>query len=225
MTPNIPKYSRLSAKFWNDERASQWPDQMKLAALYFLSCRHRTLEGLFLLPAQYAAADLGWSVKRVNQALAFLEQEQFLRFDRQISLLLLRNALKYQRPESSNVCKGAIRRILGLPKSPLIHEFVELARRHSAGEDMATAFVNELARLLERASEHPSEQALPRVSELLDQRPSFLKEKQKPESKTTPEGEAPEVCKGRDSKRAGGNGFAHVEAAIARLGRRGPDCS
>ena len=42
-------YKRVSPRFWTEAQAGGWSDDMKMLALYLLTCEHRTTEGL--LPA------------------------------------------------------------------------------------------------------------------------------------------------------------------------------
>lgn len=128
--PDVPRYSRISTRFWIDERSACWSDNIKLSSLYFMTCAHRTLEGIFLLPLPYASADLRWTPKKVSKAIAFLTEESFLRFDSKTNTMLIRNALRYQAPENENQAKSCLRRIANLPKTDLLLEFLLLAKQH-----------------------------------------------------------------------------------------------
>jgi len=129
--PDVPRYYRVACHFWSDEKVATWPDSQKLFALYILTTKHRTVEGFFVLPPQYMAADMGWPLRRVKEMLLKLEAEGFLRFDEKTNLLLVRNALRYQQPDSPNVQKAVIGRLRNLPDSPeLMNEFLVLARDH-----------------------------------------------------------------------------------------------
>lgn len=44
---DVPKYFRVSGRFWFDERAAKSQDDLKLFALYLLTNQHRTIEGDF----------------------------------------------------------------------------------------------------------------------------------------------------------------------------------
>ncbi len=95
-----------------------------------------------------------------------LTANQFLRYDAGTRVMLIRNALRYQAPESQNVVTGAIRRIRDLPKSPLLEEFLGLAKIHCSRQgasEYACTFYEEL----ERAFGQPLEQPSPRALELL----------------------------------------------------------
>lgn len=128
---DVPRYFRVACHFWVDEKSSKWPDGAKLLAVYLLTNRHRTMEGFYVIPPQYVAADMHWPLRRVRKMLEFLESENFIRFDWERNLLLIMNALRYQQPDSRNVTVGVISRIRTLPDSPkLFQEFCRLARRH-----------------------------------------------------------------------------------------------
>ena len=66
---DVPKYFRVSGRFWFDERAAKWPDDLKLFALYILTNQHRTMEGIFVLPIPYMAADLRWPTKKIDHMM------------------------------------------------------------------------------------------------------------------------------------------------------------
>ncbi len=165
--PDVPRYYRVSTRFWDDEKSRAWPRDVKLLALYLLTCRHRTLEGIFVLPLSYVGEDLHWNGKKLSKLIAVLTENQFLRYDPETRVMLIRNALRYQAPESANVVTGAIRRIKDLPKSPLLEEFLALAKLHCSrqgGSEFPRKFYEEL----ERALGQPLEQASPRPLELLN---------------------------------------------------------
>ena len=161
--PDVPRYYRISTRFWDDEKSRVWPRDVKLLALYLLTCRHRTLEGIFFLPLSYVREDLAWNSKKLSKMMAVLTANQFLRYDPETRVMLIRNALRYQAPESQNVVTGAIRRIRDLPKSPLLEEFLGLAKLHCSRQgasEYACKFYDELERALGRSLEQPSPRAL-----------------------------------------------------------------
>jgi hypothetical protein len=148
--PDVPRYYRVACHVWSDEKVATWPDSQKLLALYLLTSKHRTLEGFFVLPPQYIAADMGWPLRRVKEMLVKLETDGFLRFDEKTSLLLIRNALRYQQPDSRNVQKAVIARVRNLPvNQELLKEFLALARAHCLRSGLSP-FAQGFPDLLER---------------------------------------------------------------------------
>lgn len=147
---DVPRYYRIACQFWGDEAVLSWSDPMKLFALYLLSNKHRNLEGFFVAPPEYIAADLRWPVRRVKGMLVELENAGFIRFDQRTNLILIKNALRYQQPENANVQKGVLSRVRALPDSPeLLLEFVVLARFHCARKGLSV-FAQCLPDLLEQ---------------------------------------------------------------------------
>lgn len=147
---DVPRYYRIACHFWCDEAVILWRDPLKLFALYLLTCKHRNLEGFFVLPPEYMAADLRWPVRRVKGMLVELEKVGFIRFDPRTNLLLIKNALKYQQPENANVQKGVLSRVRNLPDNQdLLVEFIALARFHCARSGLSV-FAQGLPDLLEK---------------------------------------------------------------------------
>ncbi len=128
--PDVSRYSRVSTRFWTDEKSSEWNDRVKLAALYVMTCPHRSLEGIFKLPPQYACADLHWNLKTWKSACSILQESGFLKWDSRTNVILIINALRYQAPENPNQAAAALRRIKDLPDTLLLKEFCALALDH-----------------------------------------------------------------------------------------------
>ena len=163
---DVPKYFRVSGRFWFDERAAKWPDELKLFALYILTNQHRTMEGIFVLPVPYMAADLRWPTKKIDQMMTALRSEDFISYDLDTNTILIRNALKYQSPENPNQSEACLRRIKELPKSSIVREFQMVARKHcyrKGASTSAQAFAQLLDKLL---LEHFHEQLYPTGSTL-----------------------------------------------------------
>lgn len=163
---DVPKYFRVSGRFWFDERAAKWPDDLKLFALYLLTNPHRTMEGIFVLPVPYMAADLRWPTKKIDHLMTALRDEEFISYDLDTSTILIRNALKYQSPENPNQSEACLRRIKELPKSSIVREFQAMARKHCYRKG-ASASAQAFAQLLDKLLlEHFHEQLYPAGSTL-----------------------------------------------------------
>lgn len=125
----MAEYWRVSSRFWTDEKVAGWDQDTRMLALYLLTCPHRTMEGLFRLPKQYIMADLQWSAERLAKPFAKLLADGFIDYDETVSVILLRNALKYQSPQNPNQVKAALDAIEELPRTRLLLEFQRLAER------------------------------------------------------------------------------------------------
>jgi hypothetical protein len=117
------EHYRVSPRYWSGSRRS-WNDREKLLGLYLLTCPHRTTEGLYHLPKGYIATDLGWTTRQVDEALATLLADGFLRYDDEAEVVLLPKALKRQRPTTVKQIAGAVRSLERVPDSPLWEPFM-----------------------------------------------------------------------------------------------------
>lgn len=134
------RYFRVSPKFWSD--AHHWSDDVRLVALYLLTCEHRNTEGLFRLPELYAVEDLGWDPERFRDAFGELIGMGFVEHDPDAKVVFIVNAMKYQRPDNRNQALGAARRIAELPRNRLEPSFLE--RLEPLPEDVRDALTEGL---------------------------------------------------------------------------------
>lgn len=123
------RYFRISPRFWSRAEQKDWTDDMKMLALYLLTCPHRTTEGLYRLPKQYAQADLEWSPERFGEPFAQLLEDGFCDYDEQAQVVLIRGALKYQACANANVATAAVKRLHELPETRLAWEFRQLVEQ------------------------------------------------------------------------------------------------
>lgn len=131
----MASYYPISPLFWKDEKVRAWLaagyDRTIILALYLLTCRHRNLEGLYLLPWGYAETDLAWEADCVAEQSARLLDEGFIEYDAASEVVFVRNALKYQSPKSPTQLKGAINALLEVPPTPLLGSLSDVAKTHA----------------------------------------------------------------------------------------------
>lgn len=118
------RYYHVSPRIWE----KPWSEDARYLALYLLSCRHRTLEGLFKLSKAYIADDLGWTAERLAQPFADLVADDFIRYDEQAKVVMIVKALEYQAPQNPNQVKAAIRKLDDIPETPLLADLLDAAQ-------------------------------------------------------------------------------------------------
>jgi hypothetical protein len=119
-----PIYYRVSPAIW---RQRKWTEDMRLLALYLLTCPHRTIEGLFVLPMPYICGDMKWLPERLAEPFASLLEDGFFEYDEENEVCFIVKALHYQPPRNPNMVKAAIRRVQTVPKTRLDQHFMASA--------------------------------------------------------------------------------------------------
>lgn len=131
----MASYYPVSPMFWRDEEVRTWlaagHDRTVLLALYLLTCRHRNLEGLYLLPWGWVENELAWEAECVAEQAARLTEAGFIQYDEKPEVVFVRNALKYQQPKSERQIKGAINALQEVPKNSLFPALGETAKAHA----------------------------------------------------------------------------------------------
>jgi hypothetical protein len=124
-------YNKVQDNFWIDEKVRNWDFKTRMIALYLLSNQHRYSEGFYRLPLSYIAEDMSLEQKEILNAFAILTEDNFIKYDRENSMILIINALKYQPLQNINHCKAALNKLDELPASPLLLDFINQAEKHN----------------------------------------------------------------------------------------------
>jgi hypothetical protein len=131
----MASYYPVSPMFWRDEEVRAWltagHDRTVLLALYLLTCRHRNLEGLYLLPWGWVETELAWEAECVAEQAARLTGAGFIQYDETPEVVFVRNALKYQQPKSERQIKGAISALKEVPQNALLPALSATAKEHA----------------------------------------------------------------------------------------------
>lgn len=125
----MSRYHRISTEFWPDTQ--ELNPNSRLLALYLLTCAHRNLEGLYYLPLEYAKADTGMSWTLLRTCFGILRDRGFIAYDDDAQVVLVRNALRYQRPESPAQVTGAINALKIVPRTTLWGQFLDSCETHA----------------------------------------------------------------------------------------------
>lgn len=117
------QYFRISPKLWRKARMRGWTDSETNLAIYLLTCTHRKLEGLYVLPKPYIASDRAWDLEKVEENLAVLLRDGFAEYDEAAEVVLIPKALKFQSPSTEMQIRGAIAQLRALPRTSLWDRF------------------------------------------------------------------------------------------------------
>lgn len=124
-------YAKIQTKLWHDPRFRALSERGRLLFMYLLSCPHRNLEGLFVLPVGYASADLGWEPETVAGTIAETVGQGLIAYDETVALVFIVDSLRYQAPANPNMVTAALNKLEALPDSPLLERFYADAQRYA----------------------------------------------------------------------------------------------
>jgi len=124
-------YNKIQQNFWIDEKVRSWGFKTRIIALYLLSNQHRYSEGFYRLRLSYIAEDMSLEQKEILNAFAILTEDDFIKYDRENSMILIISALKYQPLQNINHCKAALNKLDELPASPLLLDFIRQAEKYN----------------------------------------------------------------------------------------------
>jgi len=125
-------YNKIQDNFWIDEKVRSWDFKTRMIALYLLTNQHRISEGLYRLPLSYIVEDMELEKEEILKSVERLTADNFIKYDRANSMVLIINALKYQPLQNINHCKAALNKLDELPSSPLLEDFIKQAEKYNS---------------------------------------------------------------------------------------------
>ena len=118
-------YTKIDELIWKDKTLKELSIEARLLFIYFLSCHHRNILGIYYIPLFYIQADLGYPFETVSKGLGELLGKGFVTYDEPSETVFVHNFLKYNRLENEKQVKGAITVLSTVPKTPLFIEFLD----------------------------------------------------------------------------------------------------
>jgi hypothetical protein len=120
------KYAIIQCHFWDDERI--WPLNpiAKLVFSYLLTNKHGNSIGFYVLRYGYGVSDVNITNAQFDEAFKELIQKGLIFWDRENSLLLIKNYLKHNPVYTDKQAAGAGGLLLSLPRSHLTKEFLRI---------------------------------------------------------------------------------------------------
>ncbi|MGM0549347.1 MAG: hypothetical protein ACQER0_08770 [Bacillota bacterium] len=125
-------YSKVDKSFWHDSKVENWQQQTKFFALYLLTNQHNNSEGFYKLPLAYISFDLNLKTEKVKKMLQQLENDDFISYDYQDSIILITKGLKYNCSKNKNQRQSAYNKITNLRQSSLFPEFIKQAELYDS---------------------------------------------------------------------------------------------
>lgn len=158
MSRDRGRYTRIKSRFWIDEKSGRWSNDLKLLALYLLSCPHGNMLGCFVLPKLYICADLGWDADKLEPLFSTLIKEGFIAYDDSTNVIFVKKHLKHNPIENSNQAQAAIKVVNELPRTHLLSQVAQAIREN--GKQFLEPLVREIEELLAKPFPEPLDKPL-----------------------------------------------------------------
>lgn len=133
----MAKYRKIDTRIWNDEKFMSLDCDAKLLYFFLLTNVNLTPLGAMKFSLQGAAEELGKPFERLSAAFAELCGKGLVSYSVSM-LLVLKNFLKYNKPESPNVVKSWGKYLDFLPECDLKSELIQIVKGYI--EDLPKAF-------------------------------------------------------------------------------------
>ena len=144
--------------------------------LYLLTCPHtRALPGLIPMGEMSLAEELGWSLKAFREAFAEAFREGMVEACWKARLVWLKNAVKYNKPESPNVVRSWAKHHDDMPECELLHRALSHIKQEveALGEGYAKAFREAFG----EAFAKPSAKAMPNQEQEQEQEKHIVQQR------------------------------------------------
>ncbi|MBN1422412.1 MAG: hypothetical protein JXP34_26790 [Planctomycetes bacterium] len=142
----MSRYRKIDLRMWADEKFRQLspirPSGQSLW-IYLLTGPHTTsLPGIFRATEEGLAAELGWTVEAFREAFLEVSRLGMAKADWKAHVVVIPNALKYERPQSPNVVTSWIDQLDNLTECELKVQFLSSLKAflEGLGEGWARPF-------------------------------------------------------------------------------------
>jgi len=112
------RFHKIDPRIWNDEKFAQFTDDGKLAFLFLLTHPGMTALGAMRATWDGLAAELRWTLRRWENAIAPAVRLGMVEVDRRKAYVGLPNWLRYNEPQSPNAVKAWLAALDLLPECP-----------------------------------------------------------------------------------------------------------
>ena len=121
------RYQKIHSKLWEDEKMVELSSLAQLTYAYLLSNRHNNIMGFYQLAIPPGKMILGMmDMDVLEKHIEEIQTMDMVKYDKQNSLILINNFLKYNPIESPKILAAAHHRLLDIPKSELFYDFLTI---------------------------------------------------------------------------------------------------
>jgi hypothetical protein len=154
-------YRKIDVRIWNDEKFNALSDNGKLLFLFLLTHPNMTPLGGMRATTGGLGEELKWHKRTINKSFSELLNAKFVLYDNKNSLLIFRNFIKYNQPESPNVIKSWAYYLDLIPEGKLKTQLIQqtgIFVRDNLSEAFAKALPEAFAKgMLNQEQEHKQE--------------------------------------------------------------------
>lgn len=118
-------YRQLHTRMWSSDKwFSELTPELKLLFIYLFSNERASVCGLYELPVRLICFETGLEMTVVDDGLRFFELKEKVYYDRETSVVWVRNMYKYQGTESPQIKKRIIADIKAVPNCEIKKRFI-----------------------------------------------------------------------------------------------------
>jgi hypothetical protein len=146
---------------WNDEKFRKFPDDGKLGFVFLLTHPSMTSVGAMRATLPGLAAELRWSPRRLERALAPALEAGMVEVNREAAFIALPTFLRHNPPENPNVARAWAAALETLPECPEKQALVARCRTALRKESFRRPFEEALAEPFGKGSRKPEPEPEP----------------------------------------------------------------
>lgn len=122
-------YSKTHDGIWQSLKIKEVSQLGKLVFIYLFSCPHRNIIGMYRLPLEYIATDIGEPLPKVKATVSELLEKGLIAYDFSTEIVLVKGFLEHNPLANSNTIKCAVTKFNELQKSPIFNDFLTVLLR------------------------------------------------------------------------------------------------
>ena len=122
-------YGMVSTRYWTDSKILHLSQQAKLVGLYLLTGQETNLIGCFRCTPMHVAANKVCDLDDAETAFRELIDVGYIEYDKHAGVIYLPNWFRYNQISNLSSGKAALKAVLIIPDSHLVHRVVEGLRQ------------------------------------------------------------------------------------------------